>query len=162
MATQWLIIPFLFILQINHSFDIPSSCYDAAALNGTRCCTILRNQCKFSRATAFNCTTGAQTNVLHLQMRECELSGSIPDAITSLSYLQHFDLSINSITGRIPQGIGDIGSVGSGLKCINLSNNSLVGSIPKSIGSDALQSSLLYLDLSFNFLTRMNLPAFPL
>eukprot|EP01083_Nonionella_stella_P096823 272235_1 len=161
MATQWIfLIPFIFISHISHSFDIPSSCY-VPSLNGTMatCCNILRTQCKSSTATVFNCTADTQNNLLHLQMRHCELNGNIPDTITALSYLQHFDLSLNSISGTIPQAIGDIGNAGSGLKCINLSNNSLSGSIPKSIGADALQSSLQYLDLSSNKLTRMNLPA---
>ncbi|KAG6521578.1 receptor-like protein EIX2 [Zingiber officinale] len=63
-----------------------------------------------------------------------------PDLVNSL------DLSSNSLVGDIPEGIGDLASLGS----LNLSRNRLTGKIPQSIGGLALIESL---DLSMNLLS---------
>lgn len=72
---------------------------------------------------------------------DASYSGSIPESIGSLSYLQTLDLSYNSFSGSIPGSISNL----SRLTKLRLSHNSLTGSIPYSIGSLSLLEEL-YLD----------------
>ncbi|KAJ8542260.1 hypothetical protein K7X08_017126 [Anisodus acutangulus] len=62
------------------------------------------------------------------------------------SYNTGFDVSSNSLTGKIPEKIGLL----SGLLLLNLSHNNLFGLIPKTIGE---MISLESLDLSYNHFT---------
>ncbi|KAK4353398.1 hypothetical protein RND71_028916 [Anisodus tanguticus] len=62
------------------------------------------------------------------------------------SYNTGFDVSSNSLTGKIPEKIGLL----SGLPLLNLSHNNLFGLIPKTIGE---MISLESLDLSYNHFT---------
>ncbi|XP_074588633.1 receptor-like protein EIX2 [Curcuma longa] len=64
----------------------------------------------------------------------------------SLDLVNSLDLSSNSLAGDIPEGIGDLASLGN----LNLSRNRLTGKIPSSIGGLA---SLESLDLSMNLLS---------
>ncbi|XP_057793279.1 receptor-like protein EIX1 [Salvia miltiorrhiza] len=74
------------------------------------------------------------------------LSGDIPNELTSLSELGSLNLSGNHLTGLMPENIGEMKQ----LESLDLSRNSLSGPIPTSL---ALISGLGYLDLSFNNLT---------
>ncbi|KAG6419739.1 hypothetical protein SASPL_116251 [Salvia splendens] len=74
------------------------------------------------------------------------LSGEIPNELTSLSELGSLNLSGNQLTGLIPENIGEMKQ----LESLDLSRNSLWGRIPSSLASI---SSLGYLDLSYNNLT---------
>ncbi|XP_065034895.1 receptor-like protein EIX2 isoform X2 [Musa acuminata AAA Group] len=64
----------------------------------------------------------------------------------SITLMKSLDLSNNSLTGEIPNGIGDL----AGLKNLNLSRNHLQGKIPWEIGG---MKSLESLDLSINDLS---------
>ncbi|XP_047940253.1 receptor-like protein EIX2 [Salvia hispanica] len=74
------------------------------------------------------------------------LSGEIPNELTSLSELGSLNLSGNQLTGLIPEKIGEMKQ----LESLDLSRNSLYGRIPSSLASI---SGLGYLDLSYNNLT---------
>ncbi|KAL0009495.1 hypothetical protein SO802_010997 [Lithocarpus litseifolius] len=74
------------------------------------------------------------------------LTGIIPDEITSLKGLGTLNLSMNHLTGKIPDNIGNL----RWLETLDLSNNNISGPIPKSMSS---LTSLAHLNLSFNNLT---------
>ncbi|KAH6824285.1 hypothetical protein C2S53_011782 [Perilla frutescens var. hirtella] len=74
------------------------------------------------------------------------LSGDIPNELTSLLELGSLNMSGNHLTGSIPENIGCMKQ----LESLDLSRNTLWGRIPNSL---ALISSLAYLDLSYNNFT---------
>lgn len=71
------------------------------------------------------------------------LTGIIPDEITSLKGLGTLNLSMNHLTGKIPDNIGNL----RWLETLDLSNNNISGPIPESMSS---LTSLAHLNLSFN------------
>ncbi|KAB1203106.1 Receptor-like protein 12 [Morella rubra] len=71
------------------------------------------------------------------------LSGEIPEDITTLSLLRILNLSMNHLTGKIPKGIGNLHH----LESLDLSRNTLSGSIPQELSS---LTFLSHLNLSFN------------
>jgi Leucine-rich repeat (LRR) protein len=76
------------------------------------------------------------------------LTGGIPDEIASLGLLLSLNLSGNHLSGKIPESIGSMKS----MESLDLSRNNLSGFIPPSL-SDL--TYLSYLDLSYNNLTGM-------
>ncbi|KAL8459267.1 hypothetical protein ACS0TY_036665 [Phlomoides rotata] len=84
--------------------------------------------------------------VTNLDLSNNNLSGDIPEELTSLIELRSLNLSANHLTGLVPDSIGDMKQ----LESLDLSRNSLSGQIPTSL---ALISSLNYLNLSCNNLT---------
>uniref|UniRef100_A0A2N9G7E5 Uncharacterized protein n=1 Tax=Fagus sylvatica TaxID=28930 RepID=A0A2N9G7E5_FAGSY len=74
------------------------------------------------------------------------LTGGIPDELTSLRGLGTLNLSMNHLTGNIPKNIGNL----RWLETLDLSKNSLFGPIPESMSS---LTSLAHLNLSFNNLS---------
>ncbi|XP_047094660.1 LRR receptor-like serine/threonine-protein kinase GSO1 [Lolium rigidum] len=74
------------------------------------------------------------------------LTGGIPDDITSLNGLLNLNISWNHLSGKIPMKIGAMKSVES----LDLSRNNLYGEIPESLSDLTFLSSL---DLSYNNLT---------
>ncbi|KAK4564530.1 hypothetical protein RGQ29_006555 [Quercus rubra] len=74
------------------------------------------------------------------------LSGEIPDNITSLLKLGNMNLSMNYLTGKIPESIGNLKN----LESLDLSRNKLSGPIPQSLSS---LTFLSHLNLSFNNLS---------
>jgi hypothetical protein len=74
------------------------------------------------------------------------LSGEIPDSITSLLRLVIMNLSMNHLTRRIPEKIGNLHM----LESLDLSMNELYGPIPESMSS---LTFLSHLNLSFNNLS---------
>jgi Leucine-rich repeat (LRR) protein len=74
------------------------------------------------------------------------LSGEIPDSITSLLRLVFLNLSMNHLIGRIPKRIGNLDQ----LQSLDLSMNELYGPIPESLSS---LTFLSHLNLSFNNLS---------
>ena len=71
------------------------------------------------------------------------LTGIIPDEITSLEGLGTLNLSMNHLTRKIPDNIGNL----RWLETLDLSNNNIFGLIPESMSS---LTSLAHLNLSFN------------
>ncbi|XP_021285108.1 probable LRR receptor-like serine/threonine-protein kinase At2g16250 [Herrania umbratica] len=65
-----------------------------------------------------------------LDLRTCNVSGSIPGSLGNLSRLTSLYLSNNDLAGSIPAALGQLRN----LKILDLSNNSLTGSIPPSFG----------------------------
>ena len=87
-------------------------------------------------------------SVVGIDLSLNQLTGEIPDEITSLSMALNLNLSWNHLSGKIPENIGSMKSVES----LDLSRNNLSGEIPRSF-SDLTYIS--YLDLSYNNLTGM-------
>ena len=61
----------------------------------------------------------------------CNLSGSLPQNIGDLTYLEALWLSGNQLSGEIPESLGNL----SNLELLYLSDNNLSGSIPESLCS---------------------------
>ncbi|PWA79716.1 Concanavalin A-like lectin/glucanase, subgroup [Artemisia annua] len=81
-----------------------------------------------------------------LDLRFCQISGSIPFSIGNMSNLREMYLSDNALTGTVPSSLGQL----SRLSVLDLARNSLTGLIPLSFGSLQNLSSL---DLSLNYLS---------
>ncbi|XP_030518422.2 probable LRR receptor-like serine/threonine-protein kinase At1g53440 isoform X2 [Rhodamnia argentea] len=81
-------------------------------------------------------------NMNTLILRNCLLTGTIPDYIGDWTSLTTLDLSFNRLTGNAPDKMGD------SLDYMYLTNNSLTGAVPSWI-----TSSKQYLDLSYNSFT---------
>ncbi|KAL8466939.1 hypothetical protein ACS0TY_035862 [Phlomoides rotata] len=82
----------------------------------------------------------------NIDLSNNNLSGDIPEELTSLVELRSLNLSQNRLTGSIPDKIGDMKQ----LESLDFSRNSLSGRIPDGF---ALLSFLSYLNLSYNKLT---------
>ncbi|EEF39415.1 receptor protein kinase, putative [Ricinus communis] len=81
-------------------------------------------------------------NLIRLNFSNNSFYGSIPPTVANLSKLNILDLSVNKISGSIPQEIGMLRS----LTYIDLSNNFLNGSLPPSIGN-LTQLPILYIHM---------------
>ncbi|XP_018727193.2 receptor-like protein EIX2 [Eucalyptus grandis] len=81
--------------------------------------------------------------VVNLDLSVNNLTGSIPEELTFLSNMHGLNLSHNLLSGDIPISIGDMMS----LESLDLSNNHLSGAIPQSISS---LTYLSHLNLSHN------------
>uniref|UniRef100_A0A453MQ76 Leucine-rich repeat-containing N-terminal plant-type domain-containing protein n=2 Tax=Aegilops tauschii subsp. strangulata TaxID=200361 RepID=A0A453MQ76_AEGTS len=85
-------------------------------------------------------------NVVGMDLSLNYLTGEIPDGITSLNGLLNLNFSWNQLSEKIPGKIGAMKS----LESLDLSRNSLSGEIPTSLADLTYLSSL---DLSYNNLT---------
>ncbi|GMP49950.1 hypothetical protein CsSME_00016756 [Camellia sinensis var. sinensis] len=82
-------------------------------------------------------------NLEQLNLLSCNLTGSIPEEIGTLSKLTDLYLSRNNLEGLIPSSIGQL----TNLTHLDLSSNRLSGPIPSSIGQ---LTNLTYLNLFSN------------
>ncbi len=85
-------------------------------------------------------------NVVSLNLRENNLTGSIPPEIGSLVNLNILNLMMNTLTGSIPMEIGNL----TNLTELYLGSNELTGTIPPELGN---LPALNILDLHVNYLT---------
>ncbi|KAI3411480.1 uncharacterized protein J3R85_017904 [Psidium guajava] len=81
-------------------------------------------------------------NMKTLILRNCLLTGSLPDYIGEWTRLTTLDLSVNRLTGQVPDKMGDA------LDYMFLTKNSLTGAVPSWV-----TSSKQFLDLSYNNFT---------
>nr|AMM43043.1 LRR-RLK [Vernicia montana]AMM43055.1 LRR-RLK [Vernicia montana] len=81
-----------------------------------------------------------------LDLRSSSVTGAIPDSLGNLTRLDALYLSNNRLAGSIPSALGQLMK----LSVLDLSRNSLAGQIPASF---ALLSNLSRLDLSSNYLS---------
>ena len=111
-----------------------------------------------------------QCNVTVLNLPRCQLTGTIPSQLGSLTSIEYLDLDSNSLTGTIPSQLGYMTSMTllllysnnltgtipsqfeymTSLTSLGLNNNSLTGTIPSQLGS---MTNLTYLYLYNNSLT---------
>ncbi|GKV26928.1 hypothetical protein SLEP1_g36141 [Rubroshorea leprosula] len=70
-------------------------------------------------------TSIAQPNLLHLQLQENHIFGSIPPAVGNLSRLMDLNLKSNLLDGTIPADLGNLVQ----LNYLYLNNNLLSGTI---------------------------------
>ncbi|XVE94710.1 hypothetical protein REPUB_Repub02eG0032200 [Reevesia pubescens] len=85
-------------------------------------------------------------NLELLDLRSCNVSGSIPGSLGNLSRLTSLYLSDNNIAGSIPATLGQLRNV----KVLYLSVNSFTGSIPSNIG---FLENIERLELGSNYLS---------
>ncbi|KAL5132553.1 putative LRR receptor-like serine/threonine-protein kinase [Glycine soja] len=83
--------------------------------------------------------------LLRLELRNCLITGPIPNYIGEIESLKIIDLSSNMLTGSIPDSFQDLGN----LNYLFLTNNSLSGPIP-----DWILSIKKHIDLSLNNFTK--------
>ncbi|RYR32281.1 hypothetical protein Ahy_A10g046868 isoform A [Arachis hypogaea] len=81
--------------------------------------------------------------LVHMDLSENNLVGSIPKEITLLDGLHSLNLSNNHLIGKIPNKIGNMTS----LESFDVSSNQLSGTIPSSMPA---LTSLSHLNLSYN------------
>ena len=84
--------------------------------------------------------------MMSIDLSSNNLSGEIPEEITTLDALVNLNLSQNRFSGVVPNKIGEMQS----LESLDLSRNNLSREIPASLSS---LTFLSYLDLSYNNLT---------
>ncbi|XP_016646939.1 PREDICTED: probable LRR receptor-like serine/threonine-protein kinase At1g53420 [Prunus mume] len=80
------------------------------------------------------------SNIETLILRNCSITGEIPEYIGKMSNLEYLDLSFNKLTGRIPQSMS-----GLNLTHLSLAKNKLNDTIPAWVGAVKTR-----LDLSYN------------
>jgi hypothetical protein len=91
--------------------------------------------------------------VQYVKLSGACLDGTLPSSLGNLSGFAHFDKSFNSLQGKIPEDIGQLGNntiPGSILKYINFEWNLLTGRIP------ILMSKLLNLTDLYTFTSSSN------
>ena len=97
--------------------------------------------------TWFGITTDVgNTSVTQINLRNNQLTGSIPPEIGNLSSLQSLSLHRNQLSGDIPSELGNLAN----LQAVILEFNQLTGSIPTELGNLV---SLINLDLQGNQIT---------
>ncbi|KAG5546786.1 hypothetical protein RHGRI_018831 [Rhododendron griersonianum] len=84
--------------------------------------------------------------MMYLDLSYNSLSGTIPENLGSLTFLQVLNLGHNKLTGTIPSSLGNLKAVG----VLDLSHNHLEGFIPGSLGGLSFVTDL---DVSNNNLT---------
>ena len=84
--------------------------------------------------------------MMSIDLSSNNLSGEIPEEITTLDALVNLNLSWNCFSGVVPNKIGEMQL----LESLDLSRNNLSGKIPASLSN---LTFLSYLDLSYNNLT---------
>ena len=89
---------------------------------------------------------GNLTNLEHLELDDNALSGGIPVELGNLTNLEHLELDGNALSGGIPPQLGNL----SNLTFLELSRNELGGSIPVELGN---LSNLERLYLDYNALS---------
>ncbi|CAO2185298.1 unnamed protein product [Urochloa humidicola] len=83
------------------------------------------------------------TNMMSIDLSSNNLTGKIPEEITTLDALVNLNLSWNQFSGVVPNNIGEMQS----LEALDLSRNMLSGEIPATLSK---LTFLSYLDLSYN------------
>ncbi|CAL9088940.1 unnamed protein product [Musa acuminata var. zebrina] len=96
----------------------------------------------------FGIIMNVSRSLKHLDLSLNLLSGEIPQAMGNLTNLKYLDLSKNNITGSIPMAFGDLIN----LEKLFLLRNQISGQIPETINR---LYNLQKLDVSYNHLTRL-------
>ncbi|CAA6670791.1 unnamed protein product [Spirodela intermedia] len=91
-------------------------------------------------------------SMIYLDLSYNSLTGAIPEKIGEMSYLQVLNLGHNQLGGSIPETFGELKTIG----VLDLSHNQLTGAIPAALGS---LTFLVDLDVSNNNLAGAIPPA---
>ncbi|XP_034218880.1 probable LRR receptor-like serine/threonine-protein kinase RFK1 [Prunus dulcis] len=112
--------------------------------------------CPFCRKISDVANSGFQlprsanlSNIETLILRNCSITGEIPEYIGKMSNLKYLDLSFNNLTGRIPKSMSGLNLI----QYLSLAKNELNDTIPAWVG--AVKSTL---DLSYNNFSEVSLP----
>lgn len=98
----------------------------------------------YSGVTVYTFTNNG--SMIYFDLSYNHLSGTIPENLGSMSFLQVLNLGHNNLTGSIPFSFGGLKAVG----VLDLSHNNLQGVVPGSLGGLSFLSDL---DVSNNNLT---------
>ena len=79
----------------------------------------------------YGVSTDADGRVTELDLRDNQLSGSIPSELGNLDNLQALGLHDNQLSGSIPSELGNLDN----LQALGLHDNQLSGSIPSELGN---------------------------
>ncbi|KAM6601915.1 hypothetical protein CsatA_021524 [Cannabis sativa] len=88
------------------------------------------------------------SNLYTLVLRNCSITGPIPEFIGQISSLIHLDLSYNTLTGSIPE------SMKPNMIYMSFARNNLTGEIPRWI----FQATKTRMDLSYNNFSEIDIP----
>jgi len=105
----------------------------------------------------FGITCNNENNIIErIDLSENNVTGTLPNEISSLSNLVALNMSYNNISGTIPEKIFDLLDE---LEMLDMQENQIIGTIPEKATSTS-KSVLRFLDLGSNQLTG-SLPFFP-
>ncbi|CAM8888118.1 unnamed protein product [Rhodiola kirilowii] len=90
-----------------------------------------------------NFNDGSTCRIDKLKVIVLKVTGPIPDALWTLTYLTHLNLGLNYLTGSLSPSIGQL----TRMQYLNLGINALSGQLPKELG---LLTELKSLDFSIN------------
>ena len=91
-------------------------------------------------------TCSSNCLVTTLKLGSCNLAGTIPTQLGSMTSMTYLDLSVNSLEGTIPSELSALPIT----THLYLSNNSLIGTIPSELSA---MTSIQMLNLDSNCLT---------
>ena len=91
-------------------------------------------------------STDADGRVTELDLRDNQLSGSIPSELGNLANLERLTLYDNELSGSIPSQLGNLAY----LQALGLGSNQLSGSIPSQLGNLAYLQALELRDNQFS------------
>ncbi|XP_020420794.1 probable LRR receptor-like serine/threonine-protein kinase At1g53420 isoform X3 [Prunus persica] len=136
---NWTLISHLSILGNNFEGSLPAELFSFSSLDYLTISDVANSGFQFPR-------TANLSNIETLILRNCSITGEIPEYIGKMSNLEYLDLSFNILTGRIPQSMS-----GLNLTHLSLAKNKLNDTIPA-----WLVAVKTRLDLSYNSFSKVS------
>ena len=99
-------------------------------------------ECKYTSChmtALYRCSLEACVNYTKMDLRDQQLSGTIPATLTQLTWVTYFDIGGNALTSTIPASLG---LALPNVTFFDIAQNRLTGSLPPSIGSLAAVMTL--------------------
>ena len=125
-------LPYLTYLNLSDC-DIPDLVHPSSSLsfvNSSKVLAVLDLSRNLLSNSIFQWVFNYNCSLVYLDLADCQLGSSIPEAFKHMAALAYLDLSHNQLEGSIPEAFG---LNKASLEYLDLSNNFLEGEIPKSI-----------------------------
>ncbi|VVA36143.1 PREDICTED: probable [Prunus dulcis] len=132
----------LSIFGNNFAGSIPAEVFNFSSLQYLKISDVANSGFQLPRSANLS-------NIETLILRNCSITGEIPEYIGKMSNLKYLDLSFNNLTGRIPKSMSGLNLI----QYLSLAKNELNDTIPAWVG--AVKSTL---DLSYNNFSEVSLP----